>query len=141
MYRSEELLEHILDELIEIRRELKPKPRLATGITFKEITMLPTTGGNTLVFTGTLSPDGATMLADATFTVNSNDPSVVPTVDATGLIVTVPLPAGWVESTTAPLAIGYTAASASNPSWSLTAIIQPSAPPVLPTGITFVQTT
>lgn len=102
--------------------------------------MLPTVGGNTLVFTGTLSPAGSVYPSDTTFTVTSNDPAVLPTVDATGLIVTVPLPTGWVESTTTPLAIDYAAASVST-SLSITATITPTAAVVLPTGITFVQTT
>ena len=81
------------------------------------------------VFTGTLVPAGSTFPTDATFAVTSNDPAVSPTVDATGLVVTGALPAGWVESTTTPLAYSYEAKSASNPSWSLTATITPSAPP------------
>lgn len=102
--------------------------------------MLPTTGGNTQVFTGTLVPAGSSYPSDSTFTVTSNDPAVTPTVDATGLIVTGPLPAGWVESTTTPLAYSYAAVSASNPGFSITATITPSAPVSLPTAITFAQT-
>jgi hypothetical protein len=65
-------------------------------------------------------------------------------VDATGLIVSVTYPSGWVESTTTPLAFTYAASSASVPSWTLSATITPSAPPVVtnyPTSITFTQTT
>jgi len=98
--------------------------------------MLPTTGGNTLVYTGTLSPVGA-LFTTETFTVTSNDPAVLPTVDPTGLIVTVPLPAGWVENAATPLAITYTTTAPA----SLSATITPSAPVVVPTGIAFVQTT
>jgi hypothetical protein len=103
--------------------------------------MLPTAGGNTLVFTGTLTPSGSTFPADAAFTVSANDPAVVPTVDGTGLIVTVPLPTGWVEEVGQPLAISYSAASASNPTWTLAARVTPSAPVNLPTAISFTQTT
>jgi hypothetical protein len=132
-------LERIENCLARIERAISPPT--PTSISFKEITMLPTEGGNTQVFTGTLTPAGATMPPDAVFSVSSNDPAVSPTVDATGLIVTGALPTGWVESTTTPLAYAYSAKSASNPSWSLSATIVPSAPPVLPTGITFAQTT
>lgn len=103
--------------------------------------MNPTKAGENQAFTGTLAPAGATFPSDATFTVSSNDPLVSPTVDSTGLIVSVTYPAGWVESTTTPLAFSYAAASASTPTWSLSATITPSAPAVLPTGITFAQTT
>ena len=103
--------------------------------------MLSTIGGNTLVYTGTLAPAGSVFAPDATFTVTSNDAAVLPTVDATGLVVTVPLPSGWVESATTPLAIAYASASVST-GQALTAAIVPSAPPApLATGITFQQTT
>ena len=129
----------VLHIIREIERDLRPQPITPTSVTFKEISMLPTAGGNTQVYTGSLVPAGSSYPTDATFTVTSNDPAVLPTVDSTGLIVTVPLPAGWVESTTVALAIAYAAVSASNPSMSVTATITPSAPVVLPTGITFVQ--
>ena len=134
------LLREMLHELRCIRRELAP--HFPTSITFKEITtMNPTQAGQTQVFTGTLSPAGATYPADTVFTVTSNDPAVSPTVDSTGLVVSVTYPAGWVESTTTPLAFSYAASSAST-SGSLTATITPSAPPAaFPTGITFSQTT
>jgi hypothetical protein len=134
-------LREIREELRQILHILRHHPqRYATSISFKEITMLPTTGGNTLVYTGTLSPVGSVLAPDFVATVTSNDPAVLPTVDATGLIVTIPLPAGWVESTTTPLAITYATTSAST-GQALSATITPSAPVVLATGITFVQTT
>ena len=103
--------------------------------------MLPTTGGNTLIFTGTLAPAGAVYPAGTTYAATSNDPAVSPSVDPTGLIVTVPLPTGWVESTTTPLAIGYTA-TGPVAGQSLAATITPSAPAsAFPTGIAFAQTT
>ena len=50
-------------------------------------------------------------------------------------------PEVWTESTTTPLAFTRTASSASNPTWTLSDIITPSAPPVgFPTSTTFVQT-
>ena len=136
----ERRIEKVIEFVWQIIDLLKPKT-LSTSISFKEITMLPTTGGNTLVYTGTLSPVGSVLAPDFVATVTSNDPAVLPTVDATGLIVTVPLPAGWVESTTTPLAITYATTSAST-GQALSATITPSAPPApLATGVTFVQTT
>ena len=131
------LIDH---QLREIRRELRQKSTLSTGITFQEITMLPTEGGNTLVYTGTLAPAGSVLAPDAVPTVTSNDPAVLPTVDATGLVVSIPLPAGWVENDTTPLAIRYATTSASTKQ-ALAATITPSVPPVLATGIAFAQTT
>lgn len=104
--------------------------------------MAPTEAGQTQEFTGTLVPSGATYPTDSTFTVTSNDPAVSPSVDSTGLVVSVTYPDGWEESTTTPLAFAYAAASESNPTMSVTATITPSAPPApLPTGVTFAQTT
>ena len=126
----------LLHELRTIRDELKPHH--PTHIKFKEITMLDTVGGNTQVFTGTLIPAGSVFPPDTVFAVTSNDPALTPTVDTTGLVVTGPLPFGWVESATTPLEYAYTATSASG---SLSATITPSAPPAaFPTGITFAQT-
>jgi hypothetical protein len=137
--RRLEYIEKIVERILHIVRHLEHPT--AISISFKEITMLPTTGGNTLVYTGTLSPVGSVLAPDFVATVTSNDPAVLPTVDATGLIVTVPLPAGWVESTTTPLAITYATTSAST-GQALSATITPSAPPApLATGVTFVQTT
>jgi hypothetical protein len=130
----------VLHFVREILRELQPQlPQITV---FSEITMLPTTGGNTQIFTGTFVPAGSVPPTDAVYAVTSNDPAVSPTVDATGLIVTGALPVGWVESTTTPLAYTRTASSASNTSWTLSDIITPSAPPVgFPSSTTFVQTT
>jgi hypothetical protein len=138
-------LKQIESDLWQIQHILErccPDKELPTSTRFKEITMLSTTGGNTQVFTGTFVPAGSVPPADAVYAITSNDPAVTPTVDATGLIVTGPLPVGWVESTTTPLAYTRTASSVSVPSWSLSDIITPSAPPApLPTSTTFVQTT
>lgn len=142
------VLERIERTQIEILHELRRAHPTPAAITFKEISMLPTVGGNTLVYTGTLSPSGSAFPTGTTFTVTSNDPAVTPTVDPTGLIVTIPLPTGWVENPTTPLAIDYATSTfvpspAGSPS-SLTAVITPSAPPVTvatPTSIAFTQTT
>ena len=129
----ERLLERI-EELVEVH--------FPHRIHFKENQMLPTTGGNTLQYTGTTSPAGSTFPADTVFTVTSNDPAILPTVDVTGLIVSVPLPAGWVENVATPLVIAYSAISASV-SGNLTATITPSAPGggsgAFPASIAFVQ--
>ena len=108
--------------------------------------MLPTEGGNTLVYTGTPTPAGSTFPPGSTFNVVSNDPAVIPAVDVTGLIVSIPLPLGWVESTTTPLAVTWTVSGITPvPSTAPTTfdvVITPSAEPVgTPTGVTFVQTT
>jgi len=131
-------LRHLRERIERIEHEIH-RP---TAIAFQEITMNPTAAGQTQVFTGTLSPAGSAFPTDATFTVTSNDPAVSPSVDSTGLIVSVTYPDGWTESTTTPLAFAYGAASASNPTWTLSATITPSAPAAaLPTSITFNQTT
>ena len=143
-------LRNIERELGEIERDDREilhdlERHTPTRITFKEITMLPTEAGNTLVYTGTPQPAGSSFPSGTSFNVVSNDPAVIPAVDATGLIVTVPLPLGWVENTTTPLAITYTASGitpvpASGPT-EVTATITPSVEAVTPTGIAFVQTT
>ena len=85
-----EILEHILHELREILRLLKPPT--AVSISFKEITMNPTEAGQTQVFTGTLSPAGSVLASDAVAKIESNDPAVQPTLDSTQLIVSVTYP-------------------------------------------------
>ena len=137
------LLKDIVRLLRKLVKEEEPTHNdFPTSTMFKEISMNPTTGGNTQVFTGTFVPAGSVPPTDAVYAVTSNDTAISPTVDATGLIVTGILPAGWVESTTTPLAYTRTASSASNPTWTLSDVITPSAPPVgFPTSTTFVQTT
>jgi hypothetical protein len=130
----------VLLERIGLYFPAPPPQPLSTSISFKESSMLPTTGGNTLVYTGTLSPAGSVLAPDAVAKVVSNDPAILPTVDPTSLIVTVPLPTGWVESTTTPLAIAYSTTSATT-GQALSQTITPSAPVVLATGINFAQTT
>lgn len=136
------LLDQILYRLECI--ESRSAPRFPTSISFTEITMAPTSAGQSQVFTGVFAPAASIPPTDAAFTISSNDTAVSPSVDATGLIVSVTYPSGWVESTTTPLAFTYAASSASVPSWTLSATITPSAPPVVtnyPTSITFTQTT
>lgn len=138
-----ELLAALLGFIVELDERiclLEQRLALPTQIIFKEITMNPTAAGQTQVFTGTLTPAGSTFPADSVFAVTSNDSAVSPSVDSTGLVVSVTYPSGWVESTTTPLAFSYTASSAST-GMNLPATITPSAPVVVPTGITFAQTT
>jgi hypothetical protein len=138
--------ERILHEERKIEHDLhKPTP---TRITFEEITMLPPVAGNTLIYTGTLAPSGSQFSSGTTFAVTSSDPTVSPTVDAAGLIVTIPLPTGFVDNPASPLTVTYTASGITpEPSTSPTAItaaITPTIPPPptpTPTGITFAQTT
>ena len=122
-----ETQERILHELRAIKHELAhPTP---TATRFTEITMNPTAAGQSQVFTGTFVPAGSVPPTDAVYAVTSNDTVVSPSMDSTGLIVSVTYPAGWVESTTTPLAFTRTASSASVP-WTLSDIITPSAPAV-----------
>jgi hypothetical protein len=143
---NHKLLKDIVRLLRKLVKEEEPAHNaFPTSTSFTEITMNPTNGGNTQVFTGTFVPAGSVPPTDAVYAVTSNDPAISPRVDATGLIVTGDLPNGWVESTTTPLAYTRTASSASNPTWTLNDVITPSAPPNpsggFPTGTTFVQTT
>lgn len=124
-----------------ILHRLPHPPATPTSISFQEISMLAPVAGNTLVFTGTLAPAGSAFPADAVFNLVSSDPTVSPTVDPTGLIVTIPLPGTFVDNPSSPFNVVYTATSASNPSWMVTSTITPSIPTPLPTGITFIQTT
>lgn len=133
-----EIMLRISEENQRFLRELRPHH--PTKIHFSELTMNPTAAGQTQVFTGTLTPAGAVFPADSAFTVTSNDTLVSPSVDASGLIVSVTYPDGWTESTTTPLAFAYTASSESE-DMNLTATITPSAPVVVPTGISFKQST
>ena len=138
--RQEDRLIHLTEKVLHLLES--PKPSFPTAIQFQENTMaLPPVAGNTLVYTGTLTPAGATFPSDTVFTVVSSDPTVTPTVDSTGLIVTIPLPTTFVDNPASPFNVVYTATSASE-SGSITATITPSIPtPAFPTGITFVQTT
>jgi hypothetical protein len=141
-HRTHELLEKILHELREIRRELaRPLP---TSISFTQqgdpMALLPPVAGNTLVYTGTLQPAGSAFPADVSVALVSSDPTVTPSVDSTDLIVTIPLPSTFVDDPASPFNVVYTATSAST-GMSITATITPSISAPVPTGITFAQTT
>ena len=119
-----------------------------TAISFKEITMLSATAGNTLVYTGTLSPSGSQFSTGTSFAVVSSDPNAAPSVDATGLVVTIALNASFVDDPATPLTVTYTASGItpvpSTSPTSLTATITPTVPTPptpTPTGIDFQQTT
>jgi hypothetical protein len=148
-YLAREILrtqEAILHELRKIEHDLHPKT--PTNVRFKEITMLPPVAGNTLVYTGTLAPSGSQFPAGTIFALVSSDPTVTPTVDETGLIVTIPFPTGFVDDPANPFNVVYTASGITpNPATSPTTITAtitptiPTPPPLTPTGITFNQTT
>jgi hypothetical protein len=136
-----EILERILRVLERIERKIPNPTPFPTSISFKEISMLPPVAGNTLIYTGTLTPAGATYPTGTTFDLVSSDPTVTPTLDSTGLIVTIPLPATFVDNPAAPFNVVYTAIGP-NPGESITATITPSIPAApFPTGIVFTQTT
>lgn len=140
------LLKAILHELRLIRQEsVSPTPN---SISFKEISMNPASAGSTQVWTATLSPVGAAFPTGTTYTVTSNYPSESPTVDATGLIVSITYSASFVDDPANPFAMSYATSSfVPNPSTSpatLSATITPSAPAtagVTPTSLVFNQTT
>jgi hypothetical protein len=146
--KIEHLLESVERRLAEIERRL-PQPHTPTTLVFQESSMpLPPVAGNTLVYTATLSPAGSAFPAGTSFTVVSSDPTVTPTVDPTGLIITIPLPETFVDNPDAPFNVVYTASGItpepSTSPTSLTATITPSVPvppTPTPTGIAFVQTT
>jgi hypothetical protein len=104
------------------------------------MSLLPPVAGNTLVYTGTLSPAGATFPTDTVFKLTSSDPTVSPTLDPTGLIVTIPLPSTFVDNPSSPFSVTYSATSAST-GMNLSATITPTVPTVVPSSISFVQTT
>jgi hypothetical protein len=87
-----ELLESALHELRAIKHKLFPPTPTAVWFN-QENPMLPAVPGNILVFTGTIEPSGTAFPAGTNFSVISSDPAVSPTVDETGLIVTIPIPA------------------------------------------------
>jgi hypothetical protein len=132
----------VLEKILSHLPPLTPTP---TSVSFQEISMLPPVAGNTLVYTGTLLPAGSAYPTGTTFSLVSSDPTVSPTVDPTGLIVTIPLPTTFVDNPASPFNVVYTASgitpSPSTSPTSITSTITPSVPTPTPTGITFVQTT
>ena len=146
--RDQRETKHLLHIILRrLEKLLEPHSPTPITIIFKENTAmaLAPVAGNTLVFTGTLSPAGSTFPAGTTFAVVSSDPTVTPTVDVTGLIVTIPLPATFVDDPANPFNVVYTASGitpnpASSPT-SITATITPSVAALSPVGIAFNQTT
>lgn len=142
--KAHELLKEILQELKQIQRMLETAT--PSSIAFKEITMLPADPGNTLVFTGTLSPAGSAFPAGTTFSAASADPQVTVTVDPTGLIVTASISASAVPGTVADISWStstFTPQPAGSPS-QLTATIPltiGALPTPTPTSVSFAQTT
>ena len=136
------ILEKILHAIEELRRATPSQ------IEFQEVTMNPAVAGNTLVYTGTLSPSGSAFPAGTTFTVLSSNPNAVATVDSTGLVVTIVLGAAFVDDAAIPLTVSYSSSTftpspQSSPA-SITATITPTVPVAAtptPTGIEFAQTT
>ena len=153
-------LNKILDELEEQTAAIQKQTPILLGIldaltsgssetpltvTFQETSMLPPVAGNTLVYTGTLNPAGSAYPAGTTFSLISSDPTVTPTVDATGLIVTIPLPDTFVDDPANPFNVRYLSSTFvpvpdTSPA-AVSATITPSIPTPTPLGITFVQTT
>jgi len=141
------ILEEILHELRAIRREIAPRPT-PTEASFKEMSMLPADPGNTLVFAIVLSPAGSAIPAGTVSTITSSDPTVVPTLDPTGLIVTVPLPTGitvgesvtltWDSGTFTPSPVN--APSSIGCSTTITIGAPPPPPTPTPVSAAFVQT-
>jgi hypothetical protein len=140
------LLKAILHELRLIRQEsVSPTPN---SISFSEITMNPASAGSTQVWTATLSPVGAQFPAGTSYTVTSNYPSENPTVDGTGLIVSITYSPSFVDDPANPFVMSYaTSTFVPNPSTSpatLSAVITPSAPApttLTPVSVSFAQTT
>lgn len=108
--------------------------------------MLPADPGNTLVFTGTISPAGAAFPAGTTFSATSVDPNVTVTLDSTGLILTVAISASDTPGTDATItwqSSTFTPEPSTSPS-QITASIPltiGALPTPTPTGVTFAQTT
>ena len=129
--------------LREIYKRTTPTPIV---ISFKEITMNPEGPGVTQVWTGTISPAGATFPSGTTFTAVPSDPTVTATLDSTGLILTIAYPTTFVANPTAPFSVAYSTStfvpSPSTAPASITETITPTVPVVAltPTSVGFVQT-
>jgi hypothetical protein len=136
---------HLLRRILHILES--PSQSTPITISFKESTMLDPVAGNTLVYTGTTSPAGSAFPAGTTYTVTSSDPTVTPTVDATGLIVTIPLPSTFIDDPANPFNVVWATSvfvpSPADSPVSLTATITPSIPTppsATPTSVAFAQT-
>jgi hypothetical protein len=140
-----EVLERILHELREIRRELRPQTPTPTSVAYTlqgdTMALVP---GTTAVFTGVTSPAGSSFPAGTTFTVTTTDPTVTATVDATGLIVTLVLPTTFVDDPANPFSFTVTSSTfvpvpSTSPS-SISTTTTPSIPIPTPLSVTFTQT-
>lgn len=129
------------DLLYELKYLLQPLT--PTDVAFQEFTMLPPIAGNTLVYVFQPKPAGSQFSAGTSFNLVSSDTSVTPTVDATGMIVTIPLPASFVDDPSNPFHVDWTASGiVPNPSTaptSLSKTITPSVAALTPTDGEFVQ--
>src|SRR5216684_2884406 len=94
--RASDLLEKIVDLLEEIRNQIAPphhKHKPVTGFTIETIgPMNPIIPGSTAVYTATPEPVGAALIVPPTW-ISSDTVNAPVTVDATGLIATVSVPA------------------------------------------------
>jgi hypothetical protein len=148
LFPTDRLLDKILTELREanhllrrIAREEASKP--VTGFTFtQENPMLPFAPGSSPVITITPLPAGVQLTQAAPTTVSSDPVNYPVTVDATGLIATINIPAtATVGAPAATLTTSYTNADGTVAS----SISQPFGPIVAAvtdvTGFTFAQTT
>lgn len=138
---------HLLEEILriereqlhvlrEIQRELKP-PRIDRFL-IKEITMLPIAPGFSPVYTAIPVPAGTFPSTPPTWT--SSDTTNAPiSVDPTGLIATVAIPATAVVGTSFTLSISYTNADGSVATGSLTQTIVAAPSPDI-TSFTIAQT-
>jgi hypothetical protein len=140
-----EVLERILHELREIRRELRPPTPTPTSVayTLQGDTTMALVPGTTAVFTGVTSPAGSAFPAGTTFTVTTTDPTVTATVDATGLIVSLVLPTTFVDNPASPFSFTvasstYTPVPSTSPS-SITTTTTPSIPVPTPLSVTYTQ--
>lgn len=104
MRYEEHLLKEILQELREIRRELRQP---ITAFVIQEITMLSISPGNSPIFTATPIP--ATSVPSAPPTWTTSDTTNAPiTVDKTGLIATVDIPPSATVGASFVLTVSYT---------------------------------
>lgn len=133
-----EILKRILHELQEIRREIKPKP--IKHFRIKEFTMLPIAPGFSPVYTATPVPDGTFPAPGNLPTWTSSDTVNAPiTVDATGLVCTVAIPAAAFVGTAFTLTINYVNSDGTVATGSLSQTIV-AAPPADITSFNIVQT-
>lgn len=130
------LLEHILHELRAIKHALSRST--ITAFEIKEITMLSISPGNSPVFTATPVPSTSAPSTPPTWT--SSDTANAPvTVDATGLVATVAIPAGAPVGASFTLDISYTNADGAVATGSTTqTIVAPPSPDI--TSFTIAQT-